>query len=51
MHAARAVADAAGLPVPKTAARHAFALLSAELRRARGLPPLAPRRRRLLIDA
>jgi hypothetical protein len=43
--------DAAGLQALKTAARHAFALLSAELRRARGLPPLAPRRRRLLIDA
>lgn len=45
MQAAQATGAAAGVPVPKTAARHAFAILTGQLRAARGLPPLAPRRR------
>jgi hypothetical protein len=36
-------ARAADVPVPKAVARHAAALATAQLRAARGLPPLAPR--------
>lgn len=43
MQAAQAVADAAGVPVPKSTARHALALTTAQLRAARGLPPKARR--------
>jgi hypothetical protein len=44
MRAAQAMAEATGVPIPKAAARHAVALMTGELRAARGLPPLAPRR-------
>ena len=44
MAAAKAVADSSGVPVPKVAARHAYALLTQQLRGARGLPQPAPRR-------
>lgn len=37
MRAAAALADASGVPVPKRTARHAYALVSAQLRAARGL--------------
>tara|TARA_R110000751_G_scaffold307640_1_gene430317 strand:- start:13026 stop:13505 length:480 start_codon:yes stop_codon:yes gene_type:complete len=43
MLAAHAVSVAAAVPVPKAAARHAFALLTGQLRAARGMRPLAPR--------
>lgn len=43
MEQARALAAAADLPIPKTTARHALALMAGQLRAARGLPPLAPR--------
>jgi hypothetical protein len=43
MEQARALAAQAELPIPKTAVRHALALMTAQLRAARGLPPLAPR--------
>jgi hypothetical protein len=43
MQAAQAVAEAAGVPIPKATARHALALTTAQLRAARGLPPLRPR--------
>lgn len=39
MTAAQAVAEAAGVPIPKATARHALALTTAQLRAARGLPP------------
>jgi hypothetical protein len=39
MQAAQAIAGAAAVPIPKATARHAFALLTAHLRAARGLPP------------
>jgi hypothetical protein len=39
MRAAQALAEAAGVSVPKATARHALALTSAQLRQARGLPP------------
>lgn len=39
LRAARELADAAGVPVPRSLARHALALLAAQLREARGLPP------------
>ena len=45
MQEARAMAEAAGLPVPRSLARAAFALVRQSARKARGLPPLAPRRR------
>lgn len=38
MRAAHAVSEASGVPVPKVAARHAFALLTGQMRAARGLP-------------
>ena len=38
MRAAAAVAAASGVPVPKVAARHCYALLTKQLRAARGLP-------------
>jgi hypothetical protein len=41
-----AVSAATGMPIPKTAARHCYALLTAHVRAARGLPPLAPRQTR-----
>jgi hypothetical protein len=44
MRAAQAMAEATGVPIPKATARHAVALMTGELRAARGLPPLAPRR-------
>jgi hypothetical protein len=43
MQAAQAVAQAAGVPIPKATARHAIALTTAQLRAARGLPPKRPR--------
>ena len=43
MAAAAAVATASGLPLPKVMARHAYALLTAQLREARGLSPAKPR--------
>jgi hypothetical protein len=43
MEQARALAAYAELPIPKAAVRHALALMTAQLRAARGLPPLAPR--------
>jgi hypothetical protein len=43
MQAARAIAEAAGVPIPKATARHALALTTAQLRAARGLPPKTPR--------
>lgn len=43
MRAAHAVSQAAGVPVPKTVARHLFAVLSAQARAARGLPASKPR--------
>lgn len=48
MQAVQAVAEAAGLPLPKRVARHAFALLETNLRAARGLPEPAPRAARPL---
>jgi hypothetical protein len=42
MEQARALAAYAELPIPK-AVRHPLALMTAQLRAARGLPPLAPR--------
>jgi hypothetical protein len=44
MRAAQAMAEATGVSIPKATARHAVALMTGELRAARGLPPLAPRR-------
>jgi len=46
MRTAAALADAAGMEVPKPMARHYFALLTSTLRLARGLPPLKPRQTR-----
>ena len=46
MDAARTIAAAAEVPIPKATARHALALMQAQLRAARGLPPLAPRQTR-----
>lgn len=43
MRAAAEVSKAAAVPVPKTAARHFFALLTAVGRQARGLPAVKPR--------
>lgn len=49
MQAAHATASAG---VPKDVQRHAFALLRTQLRAARGLPPLAPRKpRQTLIES
>lgn len=45
MQAARALAEAAGVPVPPHVARDAFAVLKVATRQARGLPPPAPRRK------
>lgn len=39
MQAALAVSQAADVPMPKTTARHALMLVTAQLRSARGLPP------------
>lgn len=39
MQATQAVAEAAGVPIAKATARHALALVTAQLRAARGLPP------------
>lgn len=50
MRAAASMAEASGVPAPKTAARHAFAILTATLREARGLPPVRRRERALLIE-
>ena len=47
MGAAAAVAAASGVAVPKVVARHAFAVLAAQLRDARGLPPVRPRQTQL----
>jgi hypothetical protein len=44
MRAAQAMAEATGVRIPKATARHAVALMTGELRAARGLAPLAPRR-------
>jgi hypothetical protein len=44
MRAAQAMAEVTGVSIPKATARHAVALMTGELRAARGLPPLAPRR-------
>lgn len=41
--AAGDLATQTGVPLPKTAVRHAHALLTAHLRHMRGLPPLKPR--------
>jgi hypothetical protein len=49
MEAAAAVSTASGVQVPKTTARHAYALLTQRLREGRGLPPLAPRQTRARI--
>ena len=43
MRAAQALAEATAVPIPKAAARHAVALMTGQLRAARGLAPLAPR--------
>lgn len=43
--AARALADAAGVPVPPHLARDAFAAVKLATRQVRGLPPPVPRRR------
>ena len=43
--AARALADAAGIPVPPHIARDAFAAVKMATRQVRGLPPPAPRRK------
>lgn len=50
MRAAAMMAEASGVPAPKTAARHAFAILTATLREARGLPPVRRRERQRLIE-
>lgn len=52
MRTAAALAEAAGMEVPKPMARHYFALLTSTLRLARGLPPLKPRqtRRQTLLE-
>jgi hypothetical protein len=47
MGAAKGIADAAGVPVPKATARHAFAILTDHLRLVRGLGPVKPRQTRL----
>lgn len=44
---AMAAAAAAGLPVSKRTARGLVSLIDADVRAARGLPPLPPRQRRL----
>jgi hypothetical protein len=44
MRAAQGVAEAASMPIPKTTARHALALMTAQFRAARGLPPLGRHR-------
>lgn len=41
MQAARGLADAAGVALPKTTVNHAFAILNKQLRTARGLKPRA----------
>jgi hypothetical protein len=46
MQAAQALAAAADVPMPKAMARHALALVTAQLRAARGLPAKQPRRTR-----
>ena len=46
MQAAQALAAAADVPMPKATARHALALVTAQLRAARGLPPKQPRQTR-----
>lgn len=48
MQAAEALAEAAEVPVPKATARHALALVTAQLRAARGLPE--KRRRQTSIE-
>lgn len=45
MQAARALADAAGVPVPPHVARDAFAVLKVATRQVRGLPPPSVRRK------
>lgn len=45
MQAARALAEAAGIPVPPHIAREAFAVLKVATRQVRGLPAPAPRRK------
>lgn len=44
--AVQAMATAAEVPIPKATARHAVALVTAQLRAARGLPEKAPRQTR-----
>ena len=44
MEQARALAGQTEVPISKTAVKHALALMTAQLRAARGLPPLAPRK-------
>jgi hypothetical protein len=46
MKATAAISMASGVPLPKTAARHCYAMLTKRLRNARGLPPFAPRKTR-----
>jgi hypothetical protein len=46
MQAAQAMAEAAEVALPKATARHALALLTAQLRAARGLPTKQPRQTR-----
>ena len=48
MEAAHATGQAAGVPVPKAIARHAFAVLAGGLRAARGLPAAPARKPRPL---
>jgi hypothetical protein len=43
MQAARAIADAAGVPLPGSLAREAFATVKLAMRQARGLAPAHPR--------
>ena len=45
MQAARALADAAGVPVPPHLARDALATVKLATRQVRGLPPPVPRRK------
>lgn len=49
MLALKAMSDAAGMPVPKHIANHAYAVLRDRLREARGMPAVKPRQTSLLI--
>jgi hypothetical protein len=46
MRATQAMAQAADMPIAKTVARHAMALVNAQLREARDLPAKLPRQTR-----